>query len=109
MSSSAAGASAEQSFTEIVGAAMRRLRERQGLSQGQVAYRAPQFLNRATVNRMELGQVKSTDKTITLCLQAMGLTMLDLRREIGDTRVKRQGRRQVSRSEPIQPPLANVV
>lgn len=93
-------------FGIVFGRAMRALRERQGLSQGQLAHRAQPYLSRATVNRMELGQVNTTDETITIVLEALGLSMADLIKELGDTRVKDKGRRRRSLDVPIQHPLA---
>jgi predicted transcriptional regulator len=97
-------AAESESFTKILGLAMRHLRERQGLSQGQLAHRVQPYLNRATVNRVELGWDTST-ATITKLLDAMGLDGRDLQKEIGATRVKRQGRRLSSPSIPRQAPL----
>lgn len=107
-------AEVDPGFPKILGRTIRSLRERQGLTQGQLAHRVQPYINRATIGRIEAGELDGEPyftslRTVQLLLDAMGLKGRDLQREIGDTRVKRQGRRQVSRSEPIQPPLANVV
>lgn len=94
-------------FAPMLGLAMRRLREKTGMSQGQLAHAVKsKYVNRARVNRVETGK-ETTTATIDLLLEAMGYDARDLHRELGTLRVKRQGRRPIS--EPIQPPLAKVI
>jgi transcriptional regulator with XRE-family HTH domain len=89
-----------------IGAAMRRLRKARGISQEQLARKVEPYLTRAQVGRIELGEETKTS-TLDRVLWAMGYDASDLWRELGATRVKRQGRRPIS--EPIQATLVKAI
>jgi transcriptional regulator with XRE-family HTH domain len=93
-------------FAPALGAAMRRLRQKKGLSQEALARKVEPYLTRAQLGRIEQGEETRTS-TIDRVLDAMGYDARDLYRELGATRVKRQGRRPIS--EPIQATLVKAI